>query len=100
MKTGLADLQPACPACGAVPTGGPSLWTCPGCGAQYRGLRGIIDLRTADDEFLSNDRDWTYAEALDADFDRLDFRGLLDRYFALSPEIPASLSKFARSPTS
>ena len=29
---------------------------------------------------------------LDADFDRLDFRGLLGRYFELSPEIPASHS--------
>ncbi len=75
------------------PSGGPRAWTCPGCGASYRGLRGIIDLRTREDEFLSNREDWDYASRLDEDFDRLDFRGLLDRYFDLSPEIPATLRK-------
>jgi len=82
---------PICPGCGAMPEGGPADWTCPGCGAGYRGLRGIIDLRTAEDGFLANSEDWEYARRLDADFDRLDFRGLLGRYFDLSPEIPPRL---------
>jgi SAM-dependent methyltransferase len=86
-----ASLSPVCPICGAIPVGGPRTWACPGCGAGYRGLRGIIDLRTAEDGFLSNAEDWEYASRLDDDFDRLDFRGLLDRYFDLSPEIPATL---------
>src|SRR5207245_2958700 len=59
----------------------------------YRGLRGIIDLRTGEDGFLPNSEDWEYASQLDADFDRLDFRGLLDRYFDLSPEIPPTLRR-------
>lgn len=83
--------RPTCPACGSSPVGGPRLWTCPGCGASYRGLRGIIDLRAEEDAFLSSRDDWEYAERLDADFDRLDFRGLLDRYFELAPEIPPAL---------
>jgi len=86
-------LQPICPACGSIPSGGPREWACPGCGASYRGIRGIIDLRTGEDEFLPNRADWDYAERLDADFDRLDFRGLLERYFDLSPEIPAALRR-------
>jgi SAM-dependent methyltransferase len=86
-------ITPICPRCGSSPLGGPRSWTCPGCGAGYRGLRGVVDLRTREDEFLSNREDWDYAARLDEDFDRLDFRGLLDRYFDLSPEIPASLRK-------
>ncbi|WP_435009195.1 class I SAM-dependent methyltransferase [Tundrisphaera lichenicola] len=82
-----------CPRCGSIPEGGPERWSCPGCEATYPGLRGIIDLRTSEDAFLSNREDWDYARGLDADFDRLDFRGLLDRYFDLSPEIPAHLRR-------
>lgn len=82
-----------CPGCGSEPLGGPESWTCPGCGAAYRGLRGIIDLRTAEDGFLSNRDDWDYARRLDGDFDRLDFRGLLDRYFDLSPGITPDLRR-------
>jgi len=88
-----SPIIPVCPSCGSSPVGGPRNWSCPGCGATYRGLRGIIDLRTAEAAFLSNREDWDYASRLDDDFDRLDFRGLLDRYFDHSPEIPASLRK-------
>ncbi len=86
-----SEIRPTCPACGSFPVGGPKLWTCPGCGASYRGLRGIIDLRTGEDAYLSSREDWAIAERLDADFDRIDFRGLLDRYFELAPEIPPAL---------
>ncbi len=67
--------------------------TCSGCGLSYRGLRGILDLRTADDVFLSNRDDWAFALRLAEEYDRLDFRGLLNRYFDLSPEIPADLRR-------
>ena len=86
-------IHPTCPGCGSSPVGGPRSWACPGCGASYRGLRGIIDLRTVEDVYLSNRDDWDFATRLDDDFDRLDFRGLLDRYFDLSPEIPAALRR-------
>ncbi len=82
---------PTCPTCGSTPEGGPRAWACPGCGAAYRGLRGIIDLRTAEDGYLANADDWEVASRLDADFDRLDFRGLLGRYFDLAPEVPGPL---------
>ena len=85
--------EPVCPTCGATPIAGPETWVCPGCDSHFRGLRGIVDLRTADDGFLSNAEDWDYAARLNADFDRLDFRGLLDRYFDLSPEIPTDLRR-------
>ena len=46
-----------------------------------------------DDLYLSNRDDWAFARRLDEDFDRLDFRGLLERYFDLAPEIPADLRR-------
>lgn len=63
-------------------------WRCEGCRATFRALRGIPDLRTADDGYLPNEDDWAFAARLDADYDRLDFRGLLALYFELATDIP------------
>jgi SAM-dependent methyltransferase len=85
----------ACPRCRsslAEPRDGDA-WSCDGCGATFPGLRGIPDLRTSDDVFLANRDDWAFARRLDEDFGRLDFRGLLDRYYDLSPEVPADLRR-------
>ncbi|MBV8555479.1 MAG: methyltransferase domain-containing protein [Planctomycetaceae bacterium] len=81
----------ACPHCRGSLEMGDDGAACRGCGRSYRGLRGIPDLRTGDDAFLSNRDDWAFARRLDEDYDRLDFRGLLERYFDLSPEVPADL---------
>jgi SAM-dependent methyltransferase len=66
-------------------------WSCGGCASRYRSLRGIPDLRIQDDVYLPNSDDWSFALQLDADYDRLDFRGLLDRYFDLASDVPADL---------
>jgi SAM-dependent methyltransferase len=80
-----------CPRCQARLVAEVEALACSGCGAVYPTLRGIADLRTMDDGFLANRDDWAFARRLDEDFDRLDFRALLDRYFDLSPEIPPDL---------
>lgn len=80
-----------CPECQGRFTVGERSWTCTRCGRSYRTLRGIPDLRTADDGYLANSDDWEVAAQLDRDFDVVDFRGLLDRYFELFPETPADL---------
>ncbi len=67
--------------------------SCLGCGSHSRALRGILDLRTADDVYMPNAADWEFALRLNEDYDRLDFRGLLERYYDLSPEIPADLRR-------
>jgi SAM-dependent methyltransferase len=72
---------------------GVETWACAGCGRIARGLRGIVDLRTADDLFRSNRDDWEFARRLDEDFDRLEFRGLLERYFDLEDEVPPDLRR-------
>jgi SAM-dependent methyltransferase len=41
----------------------------------------------ADDLYLSNAQDWSFAQRLDESFEKLDFRGLLERYFDLAEEI-------------
>jgi SAM-dependent methyltransferase len=57
------------------------------CGSGFPALRGIPDLRTIDDLYLPNRDDWAFALELDRAYEELDFRGLLDRYFAMSAEI-------------
>ncbi len=83
--------DPICPACASTLRPGLSVWSCPGCDSRFPALRGIPDLRTADDLFRSNRDDWAFARELDSAFDRLDFRGLLDLYFDLEPEVPPGL---------
>lgn len=85
----------ACPDCrGELVAGaGGDTWVCARCGRSARGLRGIADLRTADDLYRSNRDDWAFALRLNEDFDRLDFRGLLERYFDLETEVPPDLRR-------
>jgi SAM-dependent methyltransferase len=85
----------ACPDCRAalVPGAGCDTWSCTGCRRHARGLRGIADLRTSDDLYLSNRDDWAFARRLNEQYDRLDFRGLLERYFDLDAEVPPDLRR-------
>ena len=85
--------QIVCPRCQGELWNRDDQWSCRGCGSSYRGLRGIPDLRTDDDLFLSNQADWEFALRLNEDYPRLDFRGLLERYYDLSPEIPPDLRR-------
>lgn len=85
MKSGIVW---ECPNCRGGLRAGESRWHCSKCGQGFRALRGIPDLRTAEDAYLSNGDDWAFAAHLEQDYDRLDFRGFLDRYFELSPDIP------------
>ena len=63
-------------------------WSCSGCGRRIRSIRGIPDLRVAEDGYLSSHEDWDLAMSLDRTYDRLDFRGLLDFYFDLAGDVP------------
>jgi SAM-dependent methyltransferase len=72
---------------------GNEAWSCAACGRRFRALRGIPDLRTSEDAYLANADDWAIAEQLELEFDRTDFRGLLDRYFAQFPETPPDLQQ-------
>jgi SAM-dependent methyltransferase len=64
---------------------------CSQCDRGFESLRGILDLRTADDEYLPNSQDWQVARLLDAQFDALDFRGLLELYYDLIGDLPKAL---------
>jgi len=86
----MPNVELICPRCSVIlPTG--DVISCDGCGVAYRSLRGIVDLRTADDEYLANEDDWQIALALDREYDRLDFRALLDRYYELTGDVPPAL---------
>jgi SAM-dependent methyltransferase len=83
----------SCPRCRGRLAPGFDQWSCQVCAAVFPAFRGIPDLRTRDDVFLDNDTDRLYARRLLDEFDRHDFRGLLDRYFDLSPGIPDDLRR-------
>jgi SAM-dependent methyltransferase len=85
----------ACPQCRGELISGAACdtWSCTNCGRLARGLRGVADLRTSDDLYLSNRDDWTFARRLNEQFDQLDFRGLLERYFDIASEIPPDLRR-------
>ena len=76
-----------CPRCRGALDLGADRGTCRSCGARFRALRGILDLRTRDDLYLSNEEDWAFALRLDEDYERQDFLGLLNRYFALAAAV-------------
>ncbi len=81
-----------CPYCrGPLSESNSSSWRCATCRQDFRGLRGIPDLRTSDDAYRANDDDWSFACRLNESFDDLDFRGLLQRYYELSPDVPPEL---------
>jgi SAM-dependent methyltransferase len=82
-----------CPLCRGSLLTGFDRWSCRTCRATFDAYRGIPDLRTRDDVYLGNDADRTFARRLLDDFDRLDFRGLLERYFDLEPSVPADLRR-------
>lgn len=85
-----AEIAWICTNCGGNFTPGPTLWLCRVCGAAHPAIRGVPDLRTADDPYLANADDLEIARRLDGAFDRLDFRGLLDLYFDLAGEVTPS----------
>ena len=80
-----------CPTCLVLLAEGVTSWDCPGCGVSYRSLRGIPDLRVADDGYLPNAEDWSLALALDAAYDDLDFLGLLSLLLDLGPPLKPEL---------
>jgi SAM-dependent methyltransferase len=80
-----------CPRCRSRLTVHTEEWRCDACLHAYRSLRGIPDLRTADDAYLRNDADWAFALRLNAEYDRRDFRGLLEHYYDLSLDVPRDL---------
>src|SRR5258708_6739644 len=79
--------EPTCPACLGSLAKGAEAWSCNSCGASYRCMRGIPDLRTCEDIYLPSADDWAIALRLEQAYDCLDFRGLLDLYYDLSPEV-------------
>ncbi|GAC1465721.1 MAG: hypothetical protein NVSMB9_05610 [Isosphaeraceae bacterium] len=45
----------------------------------------------AEDVFLANEADWAFALRLEEQYERRDFRGLLEHYYELTPEVAAGL---------
>ena len=67
-------------------------WSCGECGARYPVVCGIPDLRIAADRYIGIEADRAKARGLAERFDHVDLAGLVDHYFAITPEVPPELA--------
>lgn len=83
-------LELACPTCKATLEGnaGSSSLHCTRCGQAYAIEHGIPDLRIAPDPYISVLGDVAKARALHREFGERDFAGIIDLYYAMTPEVP------------
>lgn len=65
---------------------------CGGCGTEWPVVAGIPDLRLYPDPYIELIEDREKAEKLATASDDLDPAGLIDLYFAMTPEVPPSLA--------
>ena len=67
-------------------------WRCHECGARYPVVCGIPDFRVAADPYIGIEADREKARGLAARFEELDLEGLIDHYFAITPEVTPMLA--------
>lgn len=67
-------------------------WCCDDCGAHYPVVCGIPDLRIAADPYIGIEADRAKARGLEERFETLDLAGLVDHYFAITPEVRPELA--------
>ncbi|MCC6316254.1 MAG: methyltransferase domain-containing protein [Gemmatimonadaceae bacterium] len=83
-------LELVCPACKAalVDVDAPASLACAACGATWPIEHGIPDLRTRPDPYISRLGDVAKARALHREFGTRDFAGIIELYYAMTPEVP------------
>ena len=68
---------------------------CADCGHSYPVQLGIPDLRVFSDPYIEAGADRAKAARLAVSYDTLDFEGLIDSYYAMTPEVtPSQLRRF------
>jgi len=68
-------------------------WLCRECRSRYPIVCGIPDFRTAPDPYIDLEADRQKARGLAERFEQLDLAGLVDHYFAITPEVPPKLAE-------
>lgn len=69
------------------------VYACTACAARYPVVLGIPDFRVAPDPWISLEADRDKARLLAEAAGELDFAGLVDRYWRLTPETPPELAR-------
>jgi SAM-dependent methyltransferase/uncharacterized protein YbaR (Trm112 family) len=94
-------LELVCPVCrgalGSSAAASPDALECEACAREYAVVHGIPDLRTQPDPYISVTGDLAKARMLHAEFDRRDFAGIIDLYYAMTPEVPEDHARLNRS---
>lgn len=71
----------------------PGRYGCEACAAEYPVVLGIPDFRVFPDPYLAREADWEKGRLLAERAATCDFRGLLEHYWALTPETPPELAQ-------
>ena len=82
-----------CPRCGGPVEEGNDAWICDTCPAEYPVVLGIPDFRLEGDPYLDREADRAKARLLAEDYHRLDLRGLVERYWNLTPDTPPDMAR-------
>ena len=88
-----ADLPYVCPRCKGPLTRDAEAYRCAACAAEYPIVLGIPDFRVFPDPWLGYEEDRVKARRVAARYDELDFAGLVEYYWQLTPDTPPDLAR-------
>lgn len=86
-------LDYVCPRCKGPLTKEPDAYGCAACDRRYPVVLGIPDFRVFPDPWIEYEDDWAKARTLAARYDELDFAGLVDYYWRITPDTPPALAR-------
>jgi len=86
--TNSATTEFCCPLCKGGLDGDREIYRCNTCDRSYPVIFGIADFRVFNDPYISIEADREKGLRLAEQFDRRDFRGLMEYYWELTPDVP------------
>jgi SAM-dependent methyltransferase len=93
-------LEVVCPTCKAAlseVSDPPTALGCVSCAREYTVVHGIPDLRVFPDPYISLVGDIAKAKMLHGEFAQRDFAGIIDLYYAVTPEVPEQDARLNRN---
>jgi SAM-dependent methyltransferase len=82
-----------CPLCKGPLEHSPDAYACAPCGKKYPIVLGIPDFRVFPDPYITFKDDWEKAQRLMDRYPDLDFPGLIEYYWSITPNTPPDLAR-------
>ncbi|MFO0809729.1 MAG: methyltransferase domain-containing protein [Gemmataceae bacterium] len=86
-------LDYCCPLCKGPLDRAADRYVCPPCGKTYPIVLGIPDFRVFPDPYISIQDDWEKARRLMDRYPSVDFQGLVEYYWSITPNTPPDLAR-------